>query len=61
MKLTEWYEPTQKPKRKGVYQLQDLFDRKPFYAYWNGKYWLFGSSNGTPLQFQSRYWRGVAK
>ena len=67
LQYTEWYAPTQQPKREGVYQRK--MNRSIMYGYWNGKFWgiatfdpdsaLMLSSRESVLQCLD--WRGLAK
>lgn len=68
MKVTDWYEPGQKPKRTGPYQSKDSSGETHFQN-WNGKF--FGVLARTPAgaiitakyksAFQDLPWRGIAK
>lgn len=55
--LTDWYLPTQKPVRKGLYivgsnQLSVMLE-------WNGKEWVNGYKQ--PFKYQNLSWRGVKR
>lgn len=68
MKLTEWFEPTQKPDLKGVYET-DSGDGILGYQYWNGVRWgSWGYDVNDAMSefrmksfFQNVYWRGLAE
>lgn len=72
MKLTPWFKPDQKPRRKGVYQRQSVFKRKSAgnYAYWDGKNWYqYGYTPDQALVYflmnlisvHKLCWRGISK
>lgn len=69
VKLTDWYDGSQKPARVGVYQRKDNYGI--IYAYWN-KHWYIGFTEKENALFwgnqagKSKYqndwpWRGIAK
>lgn len=67
MVLTNWYPPSIKPKRKGVYMTSEL--NQIWFQYWSGTYWKLRSDtiNGAyklrefKSQHQRVYWRGLTK
>lgn len=69
MKLTKWYQSTQKPVRIGLYQTTIFEIPNPpiiIMAYWDGEKWwhitkTFKKFKNEPLFFQDVYWRGVKK
>ena len=73
MKLTEWYPPHIKPKRKGIYitavDPHVFHDQAFWFQYWSGKYWktrsntILGAEALKEFQsgFQEVYWKGIAK
>ena len=73
MKLTAWYTPSVKPKRKGVYLTTvkpDLFyDRGFWFQYWTGTYWKLRSDTVAGAYLfkdyksihQEVYWKGIQK
>lgn len=68
-KLTPWYEPNVKPKRKGVYNT-DAYDKESFQN-WNGKFWgLYTADKNLAAHpayadiqssVQHPRWRGLTK
>jgi hypothetical protein len=56
MKLTEWYDPDQKPVRKGYYECKCC----NFKFYWDGKGWLSKKDRKDYAQMAAG-WRGLAK
>lgn len=65
MKVTQWFSPSEKPARMGVYQVRTPGNGKIFYCYWTGAYW--GLRRDTSLyinkqksHFQKVTWRGIA-
>lgn len=55
LKLTDWYNPSQKPVRKGFYQCmccKNMF-------WWNGKFWT--DAPWSKYESGIDYWRGIAK
>lgn len=68
MKVTQWFDDSEKPVRKGVYQ-KFSNSKNPQFSYWNGKYWgLISNSvndaakyHSSESYFQWGNWRGIAK
>ena len=69
---TDWYPPTIKPARVGVYERQmGSFSMGGRYSYWNGEFWcgwggtvLIAEQNGNCGHIsavQSAPWRGFVK
>jgi hypothetical protein len=73
MRLTDWYPPTIKPKRKGVYltmvKPDCVHDRGFWFQYWSGTYWKIRSDTIIGAyalkEFKSAhqdiYWKGINK
>lgn len=73
MKLTGWYQSSQKPVRKGVYQrdasVVGWSAHVPTFSYWDGERWGISDKSvggadiwGTAKsQYQNLPWRGLAK
>jgi hypothetical protein len=69
LKLTPWFNSTNKPVRVGVYQRQHKYHGHVMYSKWDGKQWLFSSFTAefaekqkTPSGMQGHHlWRGVLK
>ena len=73
MKLTEWYPPDIKPKRRGVYLTASYIkaapDRGFWFQYWSGTYWKTRSDTiaGAYVlkEFKSAHqevhWKGIEK
>lgn len=69
MKLTEWYEPDQKPVRAGTYETRFKCGKgwQKGYSRWVGGHWT--NQFETPEEasrefrrgFQRKEWRGLAK
>lgn len=68
MKVTKWFNPTQKPVRVGLYQRRHRHFGFVVYAWWDGEAWLLGHPTQTPAlqetaisknQLTAFYWRGV--
>lgn len=63
LEVTEWYPAEVKPVRQGVYQIKTVFTGldEDYYAYWDGKQWVFEDAKDCPLKIQNREWRGIKK
>jgi len=73
MKLTDWYPPDVKPKRRGVYLTMSkpnvVHDRGFWFQYWSGTYWKTRSDTIVGAyalkEFKSGhqevYWKGIDK
>lgn len=60
--LTEWYEPYQKPKRVGYYEISfvDLGWTFEWKAWWDGRLWR-DAQDGWALHDQQQTWRGLTE
>lgn len=70
MGLTTWFNPTQKPRRAGVYQRRHRHHGFYVWAMWDGSKWMRGcpTVNEAATEMQSSthqltgfYWRGLLK
>jgi hypothetical protein len=73
MKLTKWYPPEVKPKRRGVYitqtQASKVRDSETFFQYWSGTFWKARSGTicgaDSMKEFnsihQEVYWKGIQR
>lgn len=69
MKLTDWYDGSQKPARVGVYERTYDYGIEFRYCYWDGIYWSCGCDvQENAVLFRDRRsieqslpWRGIAK
>jgi len=68
MKLTPWFNATQKPVRVGVYQRRHRHFGFYVFAYWDGEQWLLGAESPAAAaketklsvnQLTAFYWRGL--
>jgi hypothetical protein len=73
MKITPWYPPDIKPKRRGVYITMSkpnvVHDRGFWFQYWSGTYWKIRSDTVVGAYalkdfnsgHQNVYWKGIQK
>jgi hypothetical protein len=73
MKLTDWFPPSIKPKRRGIYitrlGLNEAKDSGAFFQYWSGTYWKAKSETihgaDSMKRFNSLhqhvYWKGIQR
>lgn len=71
MKLTEWFDRSQKPILPGVYQVYSHEITSEKYSYWDGTHWhLAGDSKEIAVYVVRKYgpsdsqkwkWRGLAE
>lgn len=67
-KLTKWFEPHIKPVHVGWYHCgfidldprHDKWAESPINFWFDGTFWR-GEKNGEMLNYQNRFWRGLAK
>ena len=66
-KMTRWFQPHEKPVRKGVYEIKD-FNPNTVFAYWNGHKWMcsfdaidIASHCRYETSWQDKSWRGFMK
>ena len=66
-KKTRWFEPHEKPVRKGVYEIK-YFNTSPVFAYWTGRKWTcsfdtidMASHCEYETSLQDKTWRGFTE
>ena len=66
MKLTDWFDPSVKPVREGLYQ-REVFSNR-FYSRWDGARWFIGHHHKTAAAAETQEswypeapWRGLVE